>query len=138
MDRRSGSNNRFHVRRHECNRSRVFDGRGLEFECLRKYQRHKSTSVHSNQLVRHVFVPGARNGKAEVDEYCCSDEPTGRLDRHFVFADEHDNGLDEEGLRKVEAAVKESRDDAGSELPLVSEEGGFQETGLATIASCNC
>lgn len=85
-----------------------------------------------------MFVPGARNGKAEIDEDCCSDEPAGSLDRHFVFADKHDDGLDEEGLRKVESAVKESRDDAGSELPLVSEERGFQETGLATIAGCNC
>lgn len=85
-----------------------------------------------------MFVPGARNGKAEVDEDCRSDEPAGNLDRHFLFADQHDDGLDEEGLRKVEAAVKESRDDTGSELPLVCEESGFQETGLATIAGCNC
>lgn len=124
MQARRSVNNGLDISTHQRHRRRILDRRRIESKGLLKDQRCQRTAPHGEHLERQVIVPHGRNGNSHIDEDGCADDAGCHIAGVVAlwFADEVDDGVDEEGLGKGEACVKEAGDDSGCDLPSVCPE----------------
>lgn len=105
MQTRPSLDNRLDVSTHQRHGRRILNRRRIKSERLLEDQRCQRTAPHSEHLDRQVIEPHGRNRNSHVDEDRCADDAgchiTGVV--AFWFADEVDDGIDEEGLGKGEA-----------------------------------
>lgn len=137
MQRLARAGNDVHVRRHQRHGGILLDAHRVQLQRLLEQEADESPAVHGDELERGVLEPDGRDGQADVYEHGGADEAAGDAGGPLVGgrADEEDNGLDEEGLGKGEAAEEEARDDTDGELAGEGHECAGQEGGRAFLGS---